>query len=156
MTGPTTRTPVRTRTMSTRNPLPGPVTGIDEAELVAAYDACNAGDFGPWYDLLVEDGYVHRLPSLALEVHGRDDAVAVLSRLYDERQVAQAPVRWHQHGALVVLDIEGTSLLRGRFEAVHVCLVRDGRVLETTVAAPPLPVPVPRPAWLPGQSTSAP
>jgi hypothetical protein len=30
-------------------------------------------------------------------------------------------------------------------------------VLETTVAAPPLPVPAPRPAWLPaGQSTSAP
>lgn len=139
-------------TLRTRTPLPGPVTGIDEAELVAAYEACNAGDFGPLHDLLVEDGYVHRIPSLPLEVQGRDEAVDVLARLYDERQVAQAPVRWHQHGELVVLDIEGTSLYRGRFAAVHVCHVRDGRVLETTVAAPPLPVPAPRPAWLPGVS----
>lgn len=137
-----------TTNLRTRNPLPGPVTGIDEAELVAAYEACNAGDFGPLHDLLVEDGYVHRIPSLDLEVHGREEAVAVLARLYDERQVAQGPVRWHQHGELVVLDIEGRSLLRGRFQAVHVCLVRDGKVLETTVAAPPLPVPAPRPAWL--------
>jgi hypothetical protein len=130
-------------------PLPGPVTGIDEAELVAAYEACNAGDFGPLRDLLVEDGYVHRIPSLGLELTGRDEAVPVLARLYDERQVAQRPVRWHQHGELVVLDVEGTSLYRGSFCAVHVCHVRDGRVLETTVAAPPLPVPAPRPAWLP-------
>ena len=148
--------------LRTRNPLPGPVTDIDEAELVAAYQAGNAGDFGPLHDLFAEDDYVHRIPSLALEVHGRDEAVAVLARLYDERQVAQAPVRWHQHGDLVVLDIEGTSLLRGHFCAVHVCVVRDGHVLETTVAAPPLAVPVPRPGWLPlphvdrGQSTSAP
>jgi hypothetical protein len=146
----------RTTTMRTRNPLPGPVTGIDEAELVAAYDACNAGDFGPMHDLMAEDGYVHRIPSLPIEICGRDEAIAVLERLYDERQVAQAPVRWHQHGELVVLDIEGTSLFRVLFQAVHVCLVRGGRVLETTVAAPPLPVPVPRPAWLPGQSRSAP
>jgi hypothetical protein len=131
-------------------PLPGPVTGVDEAELVAAYEACNAGDFGPLRELLAEDGYVHRIPSIALEVVGRDEAVAVLARLYDERQVAQTPVRWHQHGDLVVLDVEGTSLYRGRFSAVHVCVVRDGRVLETTVAAPPLPVPAPRPSWLPG------
>jgi hypothetical protein len=140
---------VHTTTLRTRNPLPGPVTGIDEAELVAAYEACNAGDFGPLHDLLVEDGYVHRVPGIALEVHGRDEAVEVLRRLYDERQVAQRPVRWHQHGELVVLDVEGRSLHRGEFAAVHVCLVRDGRVLETTVAAPPLPVPVPRPTWLP-------
>lgn len=142
-----------TTNLRTRNPLPGPVTGIDEAELVAAYEAANAGDWGPMRDLLVDGedgGYVHRIPSLALELHGADEAVAVLARLYDERQVAQAPVRWHQHGELVVLDVEGSSLYRGRFQAVHVCLVRDGRVLETTVAAPPLPVPAPRPAWLPG------
>jgi hypothetical protein len=147
-----------TTNLRTRNPLPGPVTGVDEAELVAAYDACNAGDFGPMHDLLADEGYVHRIPSLALELHGRDEAIEVLRRLYDERQVAQAPVRWHQHGELVVLDVEGSSLLRGRFQAVHVCLVRDGRVLETTVAAPPLPVRLPRPRWLPpqGQSTSAP
>ena len=135
-------------TLRLRNPMPGPVTGVDEAELVAAYEAANAGDWQPLRDLLTDDGYVHRIPSLALEVHGADEAVAVLARLYDEREVAQRPVRWHQHGELVVLDIEGTSLLRGRFQAVHVCLVRDGRVLETTVAAPPLPVPAPRPAWL--------
>ncbi|HVM28536.1 MAG TPA: nuclear transport factor 2 family protein [Mycobacteriales bacterium] len=140
---------MHTTNLSTRNPLPGPVTGIDEAELVAAYDACNAGDFGPMHALMAPEGYVHRLPSLDLELHGRDEAVAALRRLYDERQVCQAPVRWHQHGELVVLDVEGTSLLRGRFEAVHVCLVRDGVVLETTVAAPPLPVQAPRPAWLP-------
>ena len=133
-------------------PLPGPVTGIDEAELVAAYEACNAGDFEPLRDLMAPEGYVHRIPSIDLEVTGRDEAVAVLARLYDERQVAQAPVRWHQHGELVVLDVEGTSLYRGRFQAVHVCHVRDGKVLETTVAAPPLPVPAPRPAWLPGLS----
>jgi hypothetical protein len=139
-------------TLRLRNPMPGPVTGIDEAELVAAYEAANAGDWGPMRDLLVEPGYVHRIPSLSLELHGADEAVRVLARLYDERQVAQSPVRWHQHGELVVLDIEGTSLHRGRFQAVHVCLVRDGRVLETTVAAPPLPVPAPRPAWLPGQA----
>lgn len=143
---------MHTTNLSTRNPLPGPVTGIDEAELVAAYEAANAGDWGPMRDLLVDDGYVHRIPSLALDLHGADEAVAVLARLYDERQVAQAPVRWHQHGELVVLDIEGRSLYRGRFQAVHVCLVRDGRVLETTVAAPPLPVPAPRPAWLPRQA----
>lgn len=128
---------------------PGPVTGIDEAELVAAYEAANAGDFAPLHELMTDDGYVHRIPSLALEVAGRDEAVAVLARLYDEREVAQTPVRWHQHGDLVVLDITGTSLLRGRFTAVHVCLVRDGRVLETTVAAPPLAVTAPRPGWLP-------
>lgn len=145
-----------TTNLRTRNPLPGPVTGIDEAELVAAYEAANAGDFGPMHDLLVADGYVHRIPSLDLELRGRAEAVAVLARLYDERQVAQSPVRWHQHGELVVLDVEGRSLLRGRFQAVHVCHVRDGRVLETTVAAPPLPVRAPRPGWLPGQSTSAP
>jgi hypothetical protein len=137
--------------LSTRNPLPGPVTGIDEAELVAVYEACNAGDFGPLYDLMTDDGYVHRIPSLDLELYGRDDAIAVLARLYDERQVTQGPVRWHQHGELVVLDIEGRSLLRGRFQAVHVCLVRGGRLLETTVAAPPLPVRAPRPAWLRAQ-----
>ncbi len=138
-----------TTNLRTRNPLPGPVTGIDEAELVAAYEALNAGDTGPMHALLVEDGYVHRIPSLDLELHGRDEAISVLARLYDERQVAQSPVRWHQHGELVVLDVEGRSLLRGRFQAVHVCLVRDGTVLETTVAAPPLPVPAPRPVWLP-------
>ena len=139
-------------TLRTRTPLPGPVTGIDEAELVAAYEAANAGDWSVMRALLVEDGYVHRLPSLQLELHGADEAVDVLSRLYDERQVTQSPVRWHQHGELVVLDVEGASLYRGRFQAVHVCHVRDGRVLETTVAAPPLPVPAPRPAWLPGVS----
>ena len=139
-------------TLRTRTPLPGPVTGIDEAELVAAYEAANAGDWDVMRALLVEDDYVHRLPSLQLELHGADEAVDVLARLYDERQVTQSPVRWHQHGELVVLDVEGTSLYRGRFQAVHVCHVRDGRVLETTVAAPPLPVPAPRPAWLPGAS----
>jgi len=139
-------------TLRTRTPLPGPVTGIDEAELVAAYEAAHAGDWSVMRALLVEDDYVHRLPSLQLELHGADEAVEVLARLYDERQVTQSPVRWHQHGELVVLDVEGTSLYRGRFQAVHVCHVRDGRVLETTVAAPPLPVPAPRPAWLPGVS----
>jgi hypothetical protein len=147
---------VQITNLRTRNPLPGQVTGIDEAELVAAYEACNAGDFGPMRDLLVEDGYLHRIPSLDLELRGRDEAVAVLTRLYDERQVTQAPVRWHQHGELVVLDVEGCSLLRGAFQAVHVCLVRDGRVLETTVAAPPLPVPAPRPAWLRHPTPAAP
>lgn len=127
---------------------PRPVTGIDDAELVAAYEAANAGDWGPMRDLMTE-AYVHRIPSIALEVHGRDQAVQVLARLYDEREVAQAPVRWHQHGDLVVLDIEGRSLYRGPFCAVHVCVVSDGRLLETTVAQPPLPVPAPRPHWLP-------
>lgn len=127
---------------------PGPVTGIDDAELVAAYEAVNAGDWGPMHDLM-DDAYVHRIPSIGLEVQGRDEAVAVLARLYDEREVAQAPVRWHQHGDLVVLDVEGRSLYRGLFSAVHVCVVRDGRLLETTVAQPPLPVPAPRPSWLP-------
>lgn len=103
-----------------------------------AYEAGNAGDWGPFTSRLSDD-YSHHVPSLGISWKGPSEAAAGLKDIYASTGLVQSAVDVCEHGPFVIVSVLAKSNLHpDGAHAVHVFRAEGDRLVELWGIYPPL------------------